>query len=241
MAKRAKPDELLTGIERRFVGGREVRATSRDGKPVIEGYGAVFDEESSDLGGFVEIIEPGFFDDVLDNDVRGLWNHNDDIPLGRSSNNTLDIAQDSTGLQYVIYINEDDSEALSKYQKVKRGDVSQSSFAFFVKRKDLGDDIDGDEWKVAGDKIVRVLKKGGCRELFDVSPVTYPAYQQASAQARSRAELLRRDLNPSDSTDPDAQAGGGEGELDHDQVQALLEPYANRTEITRRKYNLNKE
>lgn len=234
------PASNLESVERRVFKGAEVRAGERDGKPTIEGYAAVFEEESADLGGFVEIIQRGFFDDVLDQDVRGLWNHNDDIPLGRTANKTVEISQDEQGLAYLIEINQNDPEALSKHAKVVRGDVNGSSFAFRVKRREMGDDMDGDEWKVAGDKILRILKKGGCRELFDVSPVTYPAYSKASAQARSQAEALKRELNQSD--DPNArsaQEGGGAG-TDNDQAQALLDTLDRRIAITRRKFNLTK-
>jgi HK97 family phage prohead protease len=228
--------EKLESIERRVTRGTEVRAGERDGKPVIEGYAAVFNEESSDLGGFVEIIEPGAFDDALDQDTVGLWNHNDDIPLGRAPNKTLEIAQDSRGLKYVIYINADDPEAMSKHAKVKRGDVNGSSFAFRVKNKERGDEMNGDEWKLVGDKIVRVIKKAGIRDLFDVSPVTYPAYPKASAQARSKADELRTSLQ----SDPTGLTQAGETGADGpDQAQALLDTLDRRTAVRRRMYQLS--
>ena len=216
-----KRDANIPGLERRFV-DFEVRANQVDGKPVIEGSGAVFNMESSDLGGFVEVIEPGFFDDVLDNDVRGLWNHNDDIPLGRASNGTLEISQSDKSLNYVIHINADDSEAMAKYAKVTRGDVKQSSFAFTVKRESKGDKFDGDEWKSADGRTVRILKKGGCRELFDVSPVTYPAYPQTnvSADVRSRFEQFQKSLT-----------GGPEGEEESVVMQVRQEQNRRRLEL----------
>jgi phage head maturation protease len=79
---------------------------------------------------------------------------------------------------------------------IKRGDITQQSFAFRVKRTWRGDPEDGDEWFVAGDLIVRRLKKGGCAELLDVSPVTYPAYPQTnvSANTRSRFDEFKESL-----------------------------------------------
>jgi HK97 family phage prohead protease len=233
------PASKLEDIDRRVFRGAEVRAGERDGKPVIEGYAAVFNEESQDLGGFVEILEPGAFDDALDQDTVGLWNHNDDIPLGRTKNKTLEIAQDSKGLKYTIFVNQDDMEAMSKHAKVKRGDVNGSSFAFRVKSKERGDEMNGDEWKLVGEAIVRVIKKGGIRDLFDVSPVTYPAYSKASSQARSQAESLKHSL---ENADPDASAQAGGGASDGEpQVQALLAPFDQRIAIMRRKYQLPKE
>lgn len=222
----------LDMIERRFV-SHEVRAFQDGEHPVLSGTGAVFNSESEDLGGFFEIIEPGFFDDVLSHDVRCLWNHNADIPLGRTANDTLRLMQDSVGLHYENEINPEDAEALSKYAKVRRGDVTQSSFAFSVKRRELGDEMDGDEWKVAGTKIVRILKRGGCRELFDVSPVTYPGYQKASVQARSMAERMARELAGDD--DLDSQAAGGSSVGDA-QVQAHLDAELRELDLRQRRF-----
>jgi len=179
-------------IERRYLPVSELRAVQTDGNPIIEGAGAVFGQYA-DLGYYVEIIEPGFFDDVLeDPDTCGLWNHDDNLPLGRLGNKTLELTQTDTALDYRIHINPDDAEAMAKYAKVKRGDVTQSSFAFVVKSLGRGDPEDGDEWYVLGDKIVRRLKRGGCRKLYDVSPVTYPAYPATSAAARSKADEMRK-------------------------------------------------
>lgn len=212
----------IPDLDRRFFRDVEIRAGENDGKPVIEGSGAVFNRESDDLGGFVELIEPGFFDDVMGDDVRALWNHNDDIPLGRSVIGTLDLAQSDKSLDYVIWINEDDQEAMSKYAKVKRGDVSESSFAFTVKRQGRGDAMDGDRWESVDGKTVRILVKGGCRQLFDVSPVTYPAYPQTnvSADVRSRFEQFQQSL-----------AGGPEGDGESLEAQVRQEQNRRRLEL----------
>lgn len=173
--------------------GHEVRAFELaserrarvDGDGVIEGYAAVFNEYSEQLGGrygFVEIIEPGFFDDVLGDDVRALWQHDPNYVLGRSKNETLTIAQDDVGLAFRASppVKEPDAAqwAQDALIAIRRGDVDQVSFSFDVKE-------DGDEWYLLGDKVVRRLKKGGCARLYDVSPVTFAAYPQTSVQARS--------------------------------------------------------
>lgn len=181
-------------IEFRTFAGQEMRATMKpDGKPCIEGYATVFDQYSADLGGFVEIIEPGFFDDVLDNDVRSLLNHDPNFVLGRTANKTLEISQDQTGLYQCTYppVVEPDVVrwAADLMISIKRGDITQQSFAFQLKRTYRGDAVDGDEWFVAGDLIVRRLLKGGCRALLDVSPVTYPAYPQTNVSANTRSQF----------------------------------------------------
>jgi HK97 family phage prohead protease len=187
-------------IEQRTFNVSELRAAEKDGKPVIEGYAAVFNEYSQDLGGFVEIIDPGFFDGVLDSDVRSLWNHDQNMVLGRTAAGTLEIQQDQKGLFQRTYPPVIPPDAATWAQdalvSIKRGDVNQQSFAFRVKHTWNGDDVDGDEWYVVGDLVVRRLKKGGCKELLDVSPVTYPAYPQTnvSANTRSRFETFKESL-----------------------------------------------
>lgn len=172
--------------------GREVRSAvlsaeqrARATERSIEGYAALFNEYSEQLGGpygFVEIIEPGFFDNVLADDVRALWQHDPNYVLGRTRNNTLTIEQDTLGLRFVAQPPVTPPDAATWAQDaliaIRRGDVDQCSFAFEVIEG-------GDEWYMLGDKIVRRLKAGGCRRLYDVSPVTYPAYSGTSVQARS--------------------------------------------------------
>jgi HK97 family phage prohead protease len=190
----------LPEIEQRTFQVSELRAGEKDGKPVLEGYAAVFGEYSQDLGGFVEIIDPGFFDSVIDGDVRSLWNHDPNKVLGRTAAGTLEISQDEKGQFQRTYTPVVPPDAATWAQdamvSIKRGDVSQQSFAFRVKHTWNGDDVDGDEWYVLGDMIVRRLKKGGCKELLDVSPVTYPAYPQTnvSASTRSRFETFKGSL-----------------------------------------------
>jgi HK97 family phage prohead protease len=216
--------------ERRYIPVSEARAAQRDSGPVIEGMGAVFGQEA-DIGYFTEVIEPGFFDDVLDDpEVCGLWNHNDDIPLGRLGNKTLELEQTDKALNYRIHINVDDTEAMAKFAKVKRGEVTQSSFGFTVKSKNRGDDMDGDEWFLVGDKVIRRLKKNGCRKLYDVSPVTYPAYPTTSASARSKVAELQAGQNP------DGQVPSPEEIAEKAGAQARQRARARRLELAEKYY-----
>ena len=155
----------------------EVRNDEND-KPKIVGYGAVFGSRSEDLGGFTEIIEPGAFDDAMEDDTRALFNHNDDIILGRRSSGTLELTLDDTGLRYEI--DPPDSQLVRDMVLIpmQRGDISHSSFGFFLKK-------DGDTWEEdRNGKVTRTILKGGIERLLDVSPVTFPAYPDTEVALR---------------------------------------------------------
>jgi uncharacterized protein len=168
-------------IERRVVGG-EVRVVRDDsGAPsMLRGYAAVFNEETVIGSWFREVIAPGAFADVLTNDVRALFNHDSNIVLARTTNDTLTLLEDDKGLLYEIKLNPDDPDAIRVAAKVERGDVSQSSFAFWL-------DEDGEDWdrsEVKQGKLpLRTIRR--VSQLDDVSPVTYPAYTGTSVSARA--------------------------------------------------------
>lgn len=167
----------MDNVEMRVFPSVELRVVD-DGQPKIEGYAAVFNELSGNLGGFVERIEPGFFSGCLGQDVRALWNHNPDIVLGRTMNGTLALSEDRHGLMVSI-VPPDTQAGMDALASVRRGDVNQMSFAFTVAPK-------GDNWSTNDNGIrLRTLLPGGCAALYDVSPVTFPAYPQTSAQVRA--------------------------------------------------------
>lgn len=226
MDKLNKPEEM---IERRTFAVKELRAATKDDKPTLEGMASVFNEYSEDLGGFVEIIEPGFFDGVLDNDVRSLWNHDSNYVLGRTKSGTLEIQQTEEGLFQRTFPPVVEPEA-AQWAKdlmvsIRRGDVDQMSFGFIVKSTFRGDPEDGDEWYTMGDKIIRRLKKGGAKQLLDVSPVTYPAYPQTNVSANTRSRFT--EFQESVRNGQQAEADG-----DRDERQAPLELLRLRLELT---------
>lgn len=161
-------------IERRFFNS-ELRAD--EGAPVI-GHGAVFNSQSEDLGGFREIIAPGAFDGRLDDDVRALFNHDQNLVLGRTKSGTLRLGLDDTGLTYEVDF-PGTTIARDLRESIKRGDIDQSSFAFTVEEDDFAD-VDG--------VIVRTIHR--VSQLFDVSPVTYPAYPAADVGVRNLKRFL---------------------------------------------------
>lgn len=154
--------------EKRTMGTIEVRDAEGD-EMILEGYAAVYNSET-DLGPFREVIRPGAFDDVMDNDVRALINHDPNLVLGRTTNGTLELSSDERGLKYRVKLG-NQSYARDFYESVKRGDISQSSFAFT---------IDKQSWNE--ERTVRSVDK--VRQLLDVSPVVFPAYSAATVQAR---------------------------------------------------------
>lgn len=153
-------------IEKRNAGETESRS--------IVGYGAVFNTLSENLGGFREKIAPGAFDTVLNDDVRGLINHNPGHVLGRTASGTLRLSIDAQGLRYDIDP-PDTQYARDLLVSMERGDVKESSFRFVVDEDKWEEDEEG--------RIVRTIIK--ISRLLDVGPVTYPAYPDASAAQRS--------------------------------------------------------
>lgn len=163
-----------------------------DEKPKIKGHAAVFNTLSEKMWNFREMIEPGFFKDCMQDDVRGLFNHDSNIVLGRTTSGTLSVEEDEIGLRIVIDPPDTTLVKDMVLEPMKRGDINQMSFGFSVKSKMDGDEMDGDEWQRTGEDVVRILKAGGCKRLYDVSPVTYPAYPETSVAVRSRFEEFQK-------------------------------------------------
>src|SRR5690625_1960938 len=101
----------------------QTRADEQSDKKVIEGYFAVFNSQTELFPGAFEEISPCAFDNTLSNDIRALINHDTAFVLGRNKSNTLDLKVDNRGLWGSIKINENDSDAVNLYERVKRGDV----------------------------------------------------------------------------------------------------------------------
>lgn len=161
--------------------GIECRA---DGKEQIIGYGAVF-YRAGDPGteyemwqGVVERVDRAAFKNALarPDDVRGLVNHDPNLLLGRTLAGTMTLSVDDRGLKYVI--DPPDTQAGSDAVKsIKRGDITGSSFSFVANAV---------EWKEANstEPEVRIIKDV---TLYDVGPVTFPAYESASTGLRGVA------------------------------------------------------
>jgi len=148
---------------------------------VLEGVPIVYDAET-DIGGmWREIIDRGALDEADLKDVRFLVNHDiDSIPLARSRNNnensTMQMTVENDGLHVRVDLDtEGNPKAKELYSAVKRQDISGMSFMFSVKA-DAWDDLDSDY----PTRHITALDK-----VFEVSAVTFPAYEQTSINARS--------------------------------------------------------
>lgn len=158
-----------------------------DDKKKIRGYAAVFNQWSEDLGGFREKIRQGAFAKTIkEADVRALFNHDPNYVLGRNKAGTLSLSEDDKGL--AIEVDPPDTQwARDLLVSIDRGDINQMSFGFSTIK---------DEWAGKDGDTTRELVEV---KLYDVSPVTYPAYPQTSVGVRSveidkmRAILLKHE------------------------------------------------
>lgn len=163
----------------------EIRAESNEkngdhivGRPIV--YNSM-----TDLGWFNEIIEAGALDKTNLKDVRFLVNHNTDmIPLARSRNNnensTMQLTVDKDGMAIRVNLDtENNTEARNLYSAIKRGDITGMSFMFT---------IDDEEWEnLESDHPTRHIRKIGT--VFEVSAVTFPAYESTEISARDKEAL----------------------------------------------------
>ena len=152
---------------------------------VIEGYFALYEQETELFDGYYEIITKGAFNNTLNNDIRALWNHNTQYVLGRNKSGTLELKLDDKGLFAVVRMPKT-QYAQDLYELVQRGDVDQASFGFNILAED-----------------VEELASGGYRwrineiDLHEISVVTFPAYENTSVQARAKQveQLQQRKLD----------------------------------------------
>lgn len=179
-------------MERRMHPAGQVRLQQREENkpPVIVGYAAVFWREGKPeteyafggwFGKIVERIMPGAFDrTILEDDVRGLFNHCPDYVLGRNKAGTMKLSVDEIGLQYEI-VPPDAGYARDLMASLARQDITGSSFAFDITKQMWIEPEDGTE-----DPVIRELHE---IKLWDVGPVTFPAYSGATAGIRARDPL----------------------------------------------------
>lgn len=201
-------------MERRAV-PTEFEIRSSGGTFNFYGYALKWDARSSNLGGFRERVAEGATSDSIErDDIRALFNHDPNLILGRNRSRTLRMSEDSEGLHYEVDM-PDTTYARDLTAAMERGDVSQSSFGF----KTSGPE--GDSWAEDEDGFpLRTLQKIA---LFDVSPVTYPAYTDSTSGVGSRAlELLAetRGLSVARLDSPEAIRAAIRGEVE---IPALSE------------------
>lgn len=190
----------MSDIEKRFLDVMPEAITRDDGMYIIRGTSPVFNAISevlidAEIGPFREVIEPTALDVLFAKgtpDTRGRMDHK--TVLGRTKNNTLMLRKTEKGIEYDIFINMDDPEAMSAYRKVQRQDIDGASFMFTVAPN-------GETWEMQDGMPLRRVRE--IDQLMDVGPVTYPAYPQASANARSKLIELRQQQN--EPTEPEGE------------------------------------
>lgn len=163
----------------------------------VTGYAAVFNRESEDMGWFTEmreIILPGAFDEADMSDVRALFNHDPNMLLARTSSGTMTLELDKTGLRYTFGI-PDTTAGRDLKELLKRGDISQSSFGFTIAKQSWEEEKDERGETI---RVTRKIEKIG--RLYDVSPVTYPAYPDTSVALRS-LEAWRKENDKEETPD----------------------------------------
>ncbi len=171
-------------FERRTITLKELRIIDDDtgNGNAIEGYASVFDSWSEELGGdmpFREKVVKGAFEETIQkDDIRALFNHDPNYVLGRNKAGTLTLQEDEKGLRVHI-VPPETTWAKDLMTSIKRGDITQMSFGFTVIL---------DRWNYEDNIDVRELLKV---KLFDVSPVTFPAYTQTECGIRSFGDIMK--------------------------------------------------
>ena len=158
---------------------------SSEGGDRIVGYTAVFDQEIEFKGmfggGFREVIRKGAFTRAIEenHDIRALFNHDPNNILGRTTSNTLFVREDDVGLFVDIRPDLEDSHSANIMRKIERGDVTGMSFQFTITKETWTEEEEGLDLREIQDV-----------NMFDVGPVTFPAYDETTAAVRSIEQII---------------------------------------------------
>lgn len=166
--------------ERRTFTGTVIARSEGENMPKEIGGIAAVINSVTDLGYFEEVIERGAFDNALNKeyDIRCLFNHEAELILGRTKANTCNVFVNADGnLEYTWIPDYENPTHMSVVRSIMRGDITQSSFAFTIKEQKWSE---SSKYGSMGKRNITVIE-----DLYDVSPVTYPAYADTEADARS--------------------------------------------------------
>lgn len=163
-------------MEQRYFEIKNLETRNDSDEPTLTGRFVAYGDIYQVWEGATESIAPGAFRNSIHQDVRALYNHNDDIVLGRVSSGTLTLEDREDGLWGTIKINPNDSDAMNAYERIKRGDVTGCSFGFNIKSEETENRADGTvHWTITE-----------VDPLFEVSCVTFPAYEATHVSARGK-------------------------------------------------------
>ena len=154
--------------------------TREGGIEIISGMGVVFGQRSDKLGFFYEYIDKNAFDNADISDVVGLFNHDSNYVLGRSSSGTMRFKIEVNGVYYEIDAPQTQTIRDLVLAPMKRGDITGSSFAFSIAE-------DGDSWDWDKNNQVYIRHITKIEKLYDLSPVTTPAYSQSTSAVAKRS------------------------------------------------------
>jgi HK97 family phage prohead protease len=171
--------------ERRIIGDTllkvEKRAEGEGERDYFVGCAVKFGVRSQNLGGFIEIIDANAFAECDMTDVVGLINHDSNIILGRTLAGTLTLElRAGDGVYFVIPVDTEDTDHLRYRRKIEKGEIRGCSFQFEIPDNSLAT-----EWDFEHTPYLRTIKK--IKKLYDVGPVTFPAYLQTDTSVASRA------------------------------------------------------
>ena len=170
--------------ERRTFTGTVIARSEGENMPKEIGGIAAVINSVTDLGYFEEVIERGAFDNALNKeyDIRCLFNHEAELILGRTKANTCNVFVNADGnLEYTWIPDYENPTHMSVVRSIMRGDITQSSFAFTIKEQKWSEST---KYGSMGKRTITIIE-----DLYDVSPVTYPAYADTEADARSIVAL----------------------------------------------------
>lgn len=163
-------------MEHRYYEIQNLETRNDSDNLTLEGRFVVYNSDYQVWEGATESIAPGAFRNSITQDVRALYNHNDDIVLGRVSAGTLALEDREDGLWGRIKINRNDSDAMNAYERIKRGDVTGCSFGFNIKSETEERRDDGTvHWTITE-----------VDPLYEISPTAFPAYQATHISARKK-------------------------------------------------------
>lgn len=197
--------KMETNKERRLF-TVELRAAEGDNETRrVTGYAAVFNSWTNIGSWFREMIAPGSVSAALQrSDIRALFNHDPNHLLARTSSGTLEVREDDKGMYFEFEMPESRQDL---YELIKRGDLNQCSFAFTVARE---------EWRYnkEDDKEERIIQEFD--QIYDVGPVTYPAYEATSISARCQDKLKELKAERNGDDDLEYKVYSEQLELEHD-------------------------
>ena len=211
--------------ERRFIPGDDIEVRADGDAPIIEGYAARFNKWA-DIGGmFRERIAAGAFLDTIETDnVRALFNHDANLVLGNTKNGSLRLHEDNKGL-WMENTPPGTQAANDVVALIDRRDVTGQSFGFAVQEEKWATkEVDGQPTEH------RTITKA---KLYDVGPVTYPAYEVSTVNTRSAQEVYEARMADIKEKPPEVET---DGEGEDDAARAARESQTRQRKLALLKY-----